>query len=243
VPSRCGETHRKQNTILAGSRAALPSSTPTCCFSLSPSAEKIFARASRSDYCHCHCHCHARTLALVPPFTHPTRLALHDLQQRRPLSRITVTLGKTPRQQRAAAIHPFTQQHSALIITLATASATPGRALSKQPRQASASQPARTHARTHARATQEHTGDGYPTLIDPQLLSSVRHPVIVGPRKSKGFSIFAVQPEPEPAASVCLSPRLSAFPSVKARLSRISLCLTAHQPLRTARQSTCSRTC
>ena len=50
VPSRCGDTHRKQNTILAGSRAALPSSTPTCCLSPSPNVRRAdnFLRAQQT---------------------------------------------------------------------------------------------------------------------------------------------------------------------------------------------------
>lgn len=73
VPSRCGDTHRKQNTILAGSRAALPSSTPTAASRPHHTrcADNFCALTEVTiEYCHRHCY---RTLALVPHLPLPTR--------------------------------------------------------------------------------------------------------------------------------------------------------------------------
>lgn len=165
VPSRCGDTHRKQNTILAGSRAALPSSTPTCCLSPSPnSAEQIIFRARILDSSH-----------LPLRTATATALALSLTLVHHPTRSPGSAASTLPDHSDSRLGYSVCTSDLSIPLPSIRGSATP-RSRSKQPPQ-QRRQPAHapTPARTHARRRNSRTRSAQ---IDqgPQLLSSVRHP-------------------------------------------------------------------
>lgn len=162
MPSRCGETHRKQNTILAGSRAALPSSTPPAALALAHSRRlKVLARACRN--CHRFCACS------LPVLSHYHCLA--SLARRAPRSATAHAAGSHSDSGEDARV-----QQRALPSAIPLPSSSPAAAANATPRA-----PAQHRRHTHARATQEHTESESDTSrssrarqILPQLLSPVR---------------------------------------------------------------------